>query len=130
MLQIQAAVKNGQRFVKYRYMRAAASFRSNFRPPVGAINYRLFEETKAFQIIKEMGEKRGIKVSLNPRSQCRNDRLCVHTSSILCLQHDYDMGKINGMELLHKIKKFLDDYEREKSVDRANIAFNHTNVRL
>jgi hypothetical protein len=122
-LQLQIAVKNGQRFVKYRYMRAATTFRSQFRPPVGAIDYKRFEETKTFQVMKEMSEKRGIKVSVNPRSQCRNDRLCVPTSSILCMQHDFDVGRINGMELLHKIKHILDEYSIVKILDNAKINY-------
>ena len=128
-LQVQAAVKNGQRFMKHRVMRAAAAFKSKFKPPVGTIDYKRFEKTKTFQIMKEMAEKRGIVVSANPRSQCRNDRLYVSTSTILCLQHDYDAGKIVGMELLHRIKHMIDEYDRVRILDNAKVGHVIGNVK-
>jgi len=118
---MQTAVENGQRFVKHRYMRAMAAFKSKFKPPIGVIDYKRFEKTKIFQIMKEMAEKRGIKVSVNPRSACRRDRLHIPVSTILCLEHDYTTDKIKGMELLHDIGQILDKYNDSRLLDNARI---------
>jgi len=120
-LQLQTAVENGQRFVKHRFMRAAARFKSHFKPAVGVIDYKRFESTKAFQIIKEMGVKRGIKVSMNPRSNGKRGYMYVPTSSILCLNHDHTEGRITRMELLHSIGSIFNEYERSKLLDNARI---------
>lgn len=114
-------MENGKRFVKHRFMRAAATFKSKFKPAVGVIDYKRFEKTKTFQIMKEMAEKKGIMVSVNPRSECRKDRLYIPVSTVLCLEHDHDAGSITGVELLRKIKNIVDEYDRVRILDNAKI---------